>query len=84
MQVITNNWWIIKLLKTLCFVLVHWKSINEMYIASPLWISLTSTTIGAWISYQMLIKALDEITHPRPNFTSDLALNRRWSKGMGE
>ena len=38
MQVIMIEWWILKLLKLFVSVLVHWKSINEMYIASPLWI----------------------------------------------
>ena len=36
MQLILIKSWIIKLLKTLVLVLVHWKSINEMYIASHL------------------------------------------------
>ena len=48
MHVILIKWWIIKILiysKQFLFVQHHWKSINEIYIASPLWIKLKLTGI---------------------------------------
>ena len=50
MWVIITKWWIIKLFKTFLFVQYHEKSINKMYIASPLWCRRREmTSLGQWL-----------------------------------
>ena len=60
MQVIIIEWGIIKVLKLFGSVIVHWKSINEMYIASPLY--KHNPDYFCWVSFTNFAAAIVYVT----------------------